>query len=48
MSEHKKISLEEAIEKSPKQYKLSIEYIYSVLLSDEFVISVLHESVKQG
>ena len=40
MSEHKKINLEEAIEKSPKQYKLSIEYIYSVLLSDEFVIYI--------
>ena len=40
MSEYEKISLEEAIKKSPKQYKLSIEYIYSVLLPNESVIYI--------
>lgn len=40
MSEYKKISLGEAIEKSPNQYKLSIEYIYSILLPNESVIYV--------
>jgi hypothetical protein len=40
MSEYKKISLEEATKKSPEQYKLSIEYIYSILLPNESVIYV--------
>ncbi len=52
MSEYKKLSLEEVIEKSPKQYKLSIEYIYSVLLPNESVIYVSkathHEKYDMG
>ena len=52
MSEYEKINLEKAIEKSPKQYKLSLEYIYSILFKNEFVVYVskamLHEQYDMG
>jgi hypothetical protein len=40
MMEWKSIDLIEAIEKSPAIYKLSLEYIYSILLPNETVIFV--------